>query len=73
LAPVYQIGCCWPPVGVDVIDPFAVPLLNTVVLLGSGVSVTWCHRAILEGDFKGAFVSLFFTVFLGLFFTGLQV
>lgn len=55
------------------IDPFAVPLLKTVVLLGSGVRVTWCHRAILEGDFKGAFLSLLFTVLLGLFFTGLQV
>lgn len=72
LAPTYQIGCCWPPVGVEVIDPFAVPLLNTVVLLSSGVTVTWCHRAILEGDLNNSLVSLFFTVFLGAFFTGLQ-
>nr|BDH75800.1 cytochrome oxidase subunit 3 [Euapta godeffroyi] len=72
LAPVYQLGCCWPPVGVEVIDPFAVPLLNTVVLLGSGVSVTWCHRALLEGEYTSALLSLFLTVLLGVFFTGLQ-
>ena len=40
LAPTPELGCVWPPVGVEAIDANAVPLLNTVVLLSSGVSVT---------------------------------
>nr|YP_010181247.1 cytochrome c oxidase subunit III [Chiridota heheva]QVD42797.1 cytochrome c oxidase subunit III [Chiridota heheva] len=72
LAPTPQIGCCWPPVGVETIDPFAIPLLNTAILLGSGVTVTWAHRTILEGNRRDSLISLTITVLLGLFFTGLQ-
>lgn len=58
--------------GIDVINPFGIPLLNTAVLLGSGVTVTWCHREILEGNQGGSLISLLLTVLLGVFFTGLQ-
>lgn len=40
LAPTFELGSCWPPVGVDFLNPFSVPILNTAVLLASGVSVT---------------------------------
>jgi len=72
LAPVYQLGCCWPPVGIEIINPFGVPLLNTAILLGSGVTVTWCHRELLVGNRGPALLSLLLTVLLGVFFTGLQ-
>lgn len=72
LAPSPQLGCCWPPVGIEVINPFGVPLLNTAVLLGSGVTVTWCHREILEGNRLKRLISLLLTVLLGVFFTFLQ-
>ena len=47
-------------------------LLNTIVLLSSGVTVTWCHHAIIEGNHKNAIVRLVITITLGLYFTALQ-
>ena len=59
--------------GIISLSPFRVPLLNTVVLLGSGATVTWSHHEILCGNYKNAIISLFLTVVLGFFFTYLQV
>nr|WNS59357.1 cytochrome c oxidase subunit 3 [Hyocrinidae sp.] len=72
LAPSVDLGVCWPPLGVEPLNPFLVPLLNTVVLLSSGVTITWCHHSILENNWLEAVQSLFFTVFLGVYFTILQ-
>ena len=72
LAPVAELGVCWPPYGVNPLDPFLVPLLNTAVLLSSGVTITWSHHSILEKNWLSAVQGLFFTVFLGLYFTALQ-
>nr|YP_009489709.1 cytochrome c oxidase subunit III [Falcidens halanychi]AWH02136.1 cytochrome c oxidase subunit 3 [Falcidens halanychi] len=71
LVPDIELGS-WPPTGVAVINPFSVPLLNTAVLLSSGVTVTWCHHSLMEGNMKGTLQSLLFTVLLGMYFTGLQ-
>nr|YP_003434440.1 cytochrome c oxidase subunit III [Chaetoderma nitidulum]ABM69284.1 cytochrome c oxidase subunit 3 [Chaetoderma nitidulum] len=62
----------WPPSGITVINPFSTPLLNTAVLLSSGITVTWCHHSLMEGDLKSSFQSLLLTVLLGMYFTGLQ-
>lgn len=72
LAPNPELGSCWPPVGIDALNPFSVPLLNTAVLLASGVTVTWAHHALLERSRKNALQGLFFTVVLGAYFTFLQ-
>ena len=63
----------WPPVGVETFDPFHLPLINTLVLLLSGTTVTWAHHALQHGDRSGAKLGLFLTVVLGLGFTALQV
>jgi heme/copper-type cytochrome/quinol oxidase subunit 3 len=60
-------------VGVVGLDTFSVPLLNTVVLLSSGVSVTWAHHSLLAQDKRGLVWGLVVTVVLGAYFTYLQV
>jgi cytochrome c oxidase subunit III len=62
----------WPPSGIVTLDPWHFPLLNTLILLTSGTTVTWAHHAIQHGDRKGAVQGLILTVLLGASFTGVQ-
>ncbi len=62
----------WPPKGVEVLDPWQLPLLNTVILLLSGTTVTWAHHALQVGDRAGARMGLIVTVALGVLFTAVQ-
>lgn len=72
LAPTVEIGSSWPPAGIKPFNPFQIPLLNTAILLGSGVTVTWAHHAIIEGNYTQGKQALLATVILGLYFTSLQ-
>lgn len=72
LSPDCGLGSVWPPVGVLVFNPFQVPLLNTSILLASGVRVTWAHHSLVESEWYSGVVALGLTVFLGLYFTLLQ-
>nr|YP_004581404.1 cytochrome c oxidase subunit III [Tubulipora flabellaris]ACB12467.1 cytochrome c oxidase subunit III [Tubulipora flabellaris] len=71
-APTVEVGSCWPPVGIEVINPFQVPLLNTLTLLTSGVTLTWSHHCFFNQDYKGAIVGLGLSIMLGFYFTILQ-
>nr|YP_009107403.1 cytochrome c oxidase subunit III [Eudontomyzon morii]YP_009107416.1 cytochrome c oxidase subunit III [Lethenteron appendix]AGZ13040.1 cytochrome c oxidase subunit III [Lethenteron camtschaticum]AIR11961.1 cytochrome c oxidase subunit III [Lethenteron camtschaticum]AIR11974.1 cytochrome c oxidase subunit III [Lethenteron camtschaticum]AIU40999.1 cytochrome c oxidase subunit 3 [Eudontomyzon morii]AIU41012.1 cytochrome c oxidase subunit 3 [Lethenteron appendix] len=73
LAPTLELGLTWPPTGINPLNPFEVPLLNTAVLLASGVSVTWAHHSITEKNRTETTQALALTVLLGLYFTALQV
>lgn len=72
LSPTPELGCCWPPTGITPLNPFRVPLLNTAVLLASGVTVTWAHHSLLETNRKNTIQALTLTVLLGAYFTVLQ-
>jgi len=72
LSPDIALGSVWPPVGIEVLDPFEVPLLNTAILLSSGATVTWSHNAIISGDRKNTILGLLLTVLLGIVFSMLQ-
>ena len=72
LSPAIEIGATSPPVGLAPLAPFRVPLLNTVILLSSGVSVTWAHHALIKGAHSDAVQALVVTAGLGLYFTTLQ-
>jgi len=72
LAPSIEIGSVWPPVGINTLVALQVPLLNTSVLLLSGVRVTWAHHAIVNKNLGNALQSLLVTVILGLYFIRLQ-
>jgi hypothetical protein len=52
LFPSEVIGGVWPPQDIKTFDPWDIPLLNTLILLLSGTTVTWAHHALEEGDRK---------------------
>jgi len=62
----------WPPQGVHTLDPFHLPLVNTLILLLSGTTVTWAHHALQQGNRKDAKLGLILTILLGAAFTGIQ-
>nr|YP_004021610.1 cytochrome c oxidase subunit III [Entoria okinawaensis]BAJ24431.1 cytochrome c oxidase subunit III [Entoria okinawaensis] len=72
LSPAVQIGSIWPPIGITPFNPMQIPLLNTVILLTSGVTVTWAHHSMLNNNFKEMNQSLAITIIMGLYFTMLQ-
>ncbi len=63
----------WPPKGLEVLDAMKLPLLNTLILLCSGTTVTWAHHALIHGDRDGLKKGLWITLILGVLFTSLQV
>ena len=67
------IGGTWPPKSLDaVLNPFDLPLLNTLILLCSGTTVTWAHHSLIHGDRDGLKKGLWCTILLGMLFTSLQ-
>ena len=72
LAPTVEIGGSWPPLGIQILDPFAIPLLNTILLLSSGAFVTYSHHALIQGNRQGALIGGLLTIIFALLFTGLQ-
>jgi len=72
LFPTEAIGHVWPPKNIRPFDPLSLPLLNTLILLTSGVTVTWAHHALREGDRQGMLQGLALTILLGMSFTCVQ-
>lgn len=73
LSPAVAIGCVWPPMGIETLNPWEVPFLNTLILLSSGVSITWAHRAIIAGNRANTIIGLGITILLGIIFTLCQL
>ncbi len=72
LYPTAGIEHTWPPPNIVTFQPFELPFMNTLILLLSGVTVTWAHHSLLEGDRKGLERGLACTILLGLMFTSVQ-
>ncbi len=72
LSPTIELGAHWPPMGIEAINPFELPLLNTVILLSSGFTVTYAHHSLINGQRKGALNGIIVTVLLALIFTCFQ-
>jgi heme/copper-type cytochrome/quinol oxidase subunit 3 len=74
LSPSIALGGVWPGVGVDVevLNPFLLPFVNTVVLLSSGLALVSAHRAILAGYKRVVMNSLFISILFGILFSWLQ-
>nr|QNG56228.1 cytochrome c oxidase subunit III [Platisus bicolor] len=72
LSPSVEIGMMWPPKSIIPFNPIEIPLLNTLILLSSGLTVTWAHHGFMENNYNQAFQGLTYTVILGIYFTILQ-
>lgn len=72
LSPDVFLGSSWPPLGIDSMNPFGIPLLNTLLLLSSGAFITYSHHALLNGNRSGSIKGAFWTIVLAIIFTALQ-
>ena len=72
LTPTVELGGQWPPIGIGPINPFELPLLNTVILLSSGATVTYAHHSMIGRNRVGALYGSVATVLLAIVFTGFQ-
>lgn len=72
LSPSAEVGVFWPPIGVDSINAFELPLLNTFILLSSGISVTYSHHSFIQGNRNGTLYGLLLTILLAIVFTVYQ-
>lgn len=74
ISPSIWIGCVWPPLGIQPIHPFGIPLLNTIVLVSSGITATFSHRSILRVDTRTEVSrGLEASIVFGVVFTMLQI
>ena len=73
IARIHANGGQWPPAHIAVFDAWDLPFMNTLILLLSGVTVTWAHHALREGNRRDLVRGLACTVVLGLLFTTFQV
>ena len=60
LTPTVELGAQWPPMGIEPINPFELPLLNTIILLSSGATITYAHHALIKGDRTCNFIWFYF-------------
>ncbi|CBQ72550.1 Cytochrome c oxidase subunit 3 (fragment) (mitochondrion) [Sporisorium reilianum SRZ2] len=55
--------------GIATINPFELPLLNTILLLSSGATVTYAHHSVIEGNRRGAILGTLMTLIFAVLFT----
>lgn len=72
ISPTVELGQAWPPITVISFNPMRIPLLNTILLLSSGVRITWSHHEMLKKSFSKSKNALKMTIFLGGIFTMFQ-
>ena len=72
LTPTVELGAQWPPIGIEPVNPFELPLLNTVILLSSGATITYAHHSFIYGNRDGALYGTIATVILAVVFTLFQ-
>nr|YP_009468958.1 cytochrome c oxidase subunit III [Peregrinus maidis]AVC55501.1 cytochrome c oxidase subunit III [Peregrinus maidis] len=72
LAPNFELGLKWPPKGIQPFNPTEIPLLNTIILVSSGASITWAHHSLISMKLKQTIQSMITTIMLGIYFSILQ-
>lgn len=72
LTPTVELGGHWPPMGIEPVNALELPLLNTVILLSSGASVTYAHHCLIQGKREGSLYGSIATILLAAVFTAFQ-
>nr|QJQ35671.1 cytochrome c oxidase subunit III [Acrobeloides varius] len=72
LSPSVEVGEEWSPLGINPVNPYGIPLFNTVVLLSSGATLTWSHNTLLSNEKSSSKISLFLTLILAFMFESAQ-
>nr|AQM39854.1 cytochrome c oxidase subunit 3 [Tegra novaehollandiae viridinotata] len=72
LSPSIELGTIWPPSGIQPFNPLQIPLLNTAILLASGITITWAHHSLMENNYSQTTQGLMLTIILGIYFSILQ-
>jgi len=72
LTPTIELGSQWPPLGIEPVNPFELPLLNTVILLSSGATITYAHHGLINQNRSGGLNGTLFTIILAIIFTLFQ-
>jgi cytochrome c oxidase subunit 3 len=75
LNPSIWIGAMWPPFGMKTISPWGLPLVNTMVLLMSGVTLTYVQKIIIWNKGHARFFAIKWfqvTIFLAICFLLVQ-
>nr|QZZ18246.1 cytochrome c oxidase subunit III [Dikraneura zlata] len=73
LSPTMEIGIMWPPKGIESFNPINIPMLNTMILLSSGITITWAHNSLICKKFNQMIQGMVMTVILGFYFSLLQL
>nr|YP_010736889.1 cytochrome c oxidase subunit III [Pedionis sagittata]WEP24763.1 cytochrome c oxidase subunit III [Pedionis sagittata] len=73
LSPNMEIGMNWPPMGIKTFNPMNIPMLNTIILLTSGMSMTWAHNMMTTKNMTKMKQSMIITIMLGLYFSMMQM
>nr|AFI23544.1 cytochrome c oxidase subunit III [Peloridora minuta] len=72
LSPSMEIGLNWPPSSIIPFNPMSMPLLNTMILLCSGMTITWSHYCMVNNNMKNSQKTTLMTLLLGLYFSSIQ-
>lgn len=71
ISPSIEIGNLWPPKIIKIFNPYDIPLLNSIILISSGLTITWRHH-LIKNNSKKCILLLKITIFLGIYFSILQ-
>lgn len=72
LSPTVELGRAWPPIRINAVDAYALPFLNTALLLGRGATVTLRHHSLVAGLRSAFLKGMIGTLFLSFIFSGVQ-
>lgn len=72
LSPGVEIGRNWPPKNIVSFNPYFIPLINTIILLSSGIRITWCHYSLINKNKNNSVIRILITIILGLIFSLFQ-